>query len=197
MTRIGLLETVKVVNGEYLNIEFHQWRVNWSREKLNFQDRLTLDLPIPPKSGVYRARILYSKEIEEIQFIPYQTKEVKTLSLAYDNSLDYSLKYENRDEIERLKSKYLKDSDDILIIKNGLITDTSIANIALFDGENWITPKRPLLKGTTRERLLREKKIIERDIEALKIFNFKKIALMNALMGFYEIDIGETTVIQK
>ena len=47
-----------------------------------------------------------------------------------------------------------QDKDDILIVKNGLLTDTSIANIALYDGNDWYTPLHPLLKGTKRAELL-------------------------------------------
>ena len=40
-----------------------------------------------------------------------------------------------------------REQDEILITRNGLLTDTSIANIALFNGKEWHTPKHPLLKG--------------------------------------------------
>ena len=71
--------------------------------------------------------------------------------------MNYDLKYFDRKIFDDLK-KNIK-ADDILIIKNGFITDTSIANILFFDGKKWITPKKPLLKGTVRERLLRMKLI--------------------------------------
>ena len=41
-------------------------------------------------------------------------------------------------------------------MKQGLLTDTSIANIALSDGTHWYTPAHPLLKGTKRAALLEE-----------------------------------------
>ena len=49
-------------------------------------------------------------------------------------------------------------------IKNGIITDTSIANIAIFYDGVWITSKNSLLNGTTKDRLIEEKKLIEKDI---------------------------------
>jgi 4-amino-4-deoxychorismate lyase len=77
--------------------------------------------------------------------------------------------------------------DDILIVKDGLITDTSIANIAIYDGFKWITPKKPLLRGTQRAKLLKDKLIIEKDIKVKDMKNTVRFAIMNALLGFQEI----------
>jgi len=81
-------------------------------------------------------------------------------------------------------------TDEILIVQNTLITDTSIANIAFFDGERWLTPKEPLLIGTTRARLLDEQKIFEQDINVADLHKFTAFALMNAMIGFDEIKNG-------
>lgn len=70
-----------------------------------------------------------------------------------------------------------------MIIKNGLISDTTIANIAIYLDGIWITPKKPLLKGTTRDRYLKEGKLIEKDISAEDL-KASKIALMNAMIDF-------------
>ena len=115
-----------------------------------------------------------------------------------DNKIDYSYKYCNRTPIDRLltKTKY----SEILIIKNGLITDTSIANIGFStDGKIFFTPKTPLLKGTTRNYLLDKKIIFEKDITVKSIRNYKKIALFNAIIGFrvFEFILNNNIVILK
>jgi 4-amino-4-deoxychorismate lyase len=69
-------------------------------------------------------------------------------------------------------------------VQGGLVSDTTIANVAFFDGSVWLSPKKPLLEGTTRARLLDEKKIHLADIEANDLKRFKKIALLNAMIGF-------------
>ena len=51
-----------------------------------------------------------------------------------------------------------------LIVKDGYLTDTSIANIALYDGYTWFTPAHPLLRGTKRAELLNKQLIVEKDI---------------------------------
>lgn len=178
---IKLLETIKVENGKFLFLAFHQERVNWSREKLGFPIKLKLKLPKPPQNGTFRCRVIYSEKIEKVEFILYKKKEIKNFSLAFSDKIEYSLKYENRIEIDNLKKEFLGSSDEIIIIKNNLVTDSSIANIIFYDGQKWLTPKTPLLRGTTRERFLRAKKIIEADIDFRDIKKFQQIIFINAM----------------
>ena len=72
----------------------------------------------------------------------------------------------------------------MLIVRDGLLTDTSIANVALYDGHEWLTPTHPLLRGTKRAELLARKAIREADIPADSIFSYSKIALFNAMIDF-------------
>jgi hypothetical protein len=39
-------------------------------------------------------------------------------------------------------------ADEIIIVRNGLLSDTSYSNIALFDGTMWVTPKTHLSTDT-------------------------------------------------
>jgi len=75
------------------------------------------------------------------------------------------------------------------MIRNDLLTDTSYSNIALFDGENWITPKSPLLFGVNRAQLVAENKLIQKDIKVSELFNFQRISLFNAMIEFGEMEI--------
>ena len=180
-----LLETIKVDQGKPFFISFHNERFNRTRlELFGIQENFDLSTIInPPDLNCYRCRIVYSEKIETIEFIPYQHRIFKTFQIMYDDHIDYKYKYLDRSAIQKLE-QFKKEADDILIIKQGVITDTSIANVAFFDGEQWITPANPLLKGTTRERLLQEWKIKSATIELKKIKKYSKMALMNALLGF-------------
>ena len=124
-----------------------------------------------------------------ITYIPYQKRVIRTLQPIQADHLDYALKYADRTELDRLFAQK-GDADDILIVKNGLATDTSIANIAFFNGTKWLTPKHPLLKGTTRARLLDEKKIFESEIYIQDLDKFTDFALMNAMIDFDVIKNG-------
>ena len=96
------------------------------------------------------------------------------------SQLDYEYKYTNRSIFEKL----LKDYNEIIIEKDGLLTDTTIANIAFLEEDKWITPKKPLLKGTTRAKLIKEGFLHERDIRKESLKNYSNFALMNAMIGF-------------
>ncbi|MEK8019234.1 MAG: aminotransferase class IV family protein [Candidatus Parabeggiatoa sp.] len=184
-----LLETVKIINGKAPYVAFHNERLNQARRLLfGAEDKidLTIFLQPPSQPGLYRARIIYAKTIETIEYLPYQDRRFQHFKIVEDNEIDYTFKYLNRDHLNRLLA--LKgQADDILIIKKGFVTDTSIANVAFWHQDKWLTPSTPLLKGTTRERLLSEKKIIEAEIRLEDLKNFSKMAIMNAMLGFYVI----------
>ena len=78
--------------------------------------------------------------------------------------------------------------EEIIILKNGIVTDTSIANIAIFYEGVWITSKHCILNETTRARLIEDKKIFEKDITLEMLKNASKIALLNAMIDFYIIE---------
>jgi len=177
-----LFETIKIENGKIFNIEWHNQRFNQSRLEL-FKERKKImleEMITPPKKGLFRCRVLFNKKIISIKYIPYQAKEINSIKIV-KSDLSYMYKYDNRDEISRLMEKKY---DEIIIEKNGFLTDTSIANIAFYDGINWITPSKPLLNGTMREQLLAKKLLIQKDIRKEDIKSFSNFALMNAMIGF-------------
>jgi 4-amino-4-deoxychorismate lyase len=182
-----LLETIKFVHGKAVNLVWHQWRCNYSRWLL-WQELIPLDLSVvtkkAPNTGIYRCRILYSQQkIEQVEFIAYQPKIYKSFKLVTADTIEYQLKYADRSELIALQTQQ-QDADDIIIIKNGLVTDSSIANLAFWNGKNWLTPRWPLLTGTTRERLLWQNKLQLADIAAHEINKFEQMAVLNALLGF-------------
>ena len=132
---------------------------------------------------MFRCRVTYSKTVDKIEFIPHQFREIKNLKLVEDNSVDYQYKYSDREILNNLFAKR-GNCDDILIIKNGLITDTSTANIIFYDGKKWWTPDTPLLRGTQRAKLLSEKKIFKCRITPDDLNKFEKAGLINAMWNF-------------
>jgi 4-amino-4-deoxychorismate lyase len=98
-----------------------------------------------------------------------------------NNKIYYSLKFTDRSQINGLL-KQKGDYDDILIVKNGFITDTSISNIVFYNGNEWTTPATPLLKGTCRDKLLKEGKIKEEIIKINDLHKLKSFCLINAMI---------------
>ena len=175
------LETIKAVDGALYHLEYHQRRLNKTLQSENLhQLKKILD---PPKSGLYRCRVIYNRASLRVEYLPYTKRPVKRLKLLFDDTLCYDKKYEERGQLNHLYGQR-GECDDTLIIQNGLVTDTTIANIAFFNGSVWHTPLMPLLRGTTRARLLDAKKIYEKEIKVEDISSYKRVALMNAMIDF-------------
>lgn len=183
-----LVETIKVQNNKLLNLQFHTERANYSRRiLLNSVDTLNLSqfitLPILDPGKKYMCRVLYSQRIEHVEFIEYVPRNIKKLFLVTSNDLDYSFKYADREVLNKLKTITIKDPDsDILIVKNGLITDTSFSNIIFFNGRDWLTPSTPLLKGTKRAYYIQQQLIKESIIKVSDLNKFSKVRLINAML---------------
>ena len=184
-----LLETIKIEDGKPLHLEYHQKRLDRSRTQLlNLQDRLDLRehlLDTPPK-GIYRCRVIYSDRVHLVEYSPYRYIP-KFRYIAVESSIDYRYKYLDRSQIDKIKTQY-SDFDDIIFIQNGRVTDTTIANIAIKIDNEWLTPKTPLLEGTTRERLIDSGFLKTADIRVKDLKDAKAFAVMNALSGFRVID---------
>lgn len=175
-------------DGFLQNLEYHNARLNYSRKTLyKSPDIIDLEqamqIPADCRLGVYKCKVIYSREIKNVEFKPYLPRTIKSLRLIEDNSILYSFKYSNRGRLNALLT-HRERYDEILIIKNGFITDTSYSNIVFFDGEQWLTPSTPLLKGTMRSFLLDNNLIIEKEIKATDIRSFEKARLINAMIPF-------------
>ncbi len=184
-----LLETIRIEGGKIHNLGYHQQRCNKSRQIL-FDSHEILDLAScidAPKTGVYRCRILYAERLHSIEYIPYSPKEIDSLKIV-SSDIEYSLKYANRDALNALLESN-KDVDDVIIEKEGYLTDTTISNIAFFDGEHWVTPAKPLLEGTMRAKLLDEGFLQLKEIKKEDLQNYSQVALMNAMIGFKILNI--------
>jgi 4-amino-4-deoxychorismate lyase len=185
-----LIETIRIENGEPLLLPLHQKRMDKARTELFGSKEpsslsahlLTLSLP---HSGIWKCRVTYGLQIEKTEFEPYQKRAVQSLKIIEADELNYDYKFAQRTEINKLFSMK-SEADDILIIRNKLLTDTSYCNIALWNGSEWITPLQPLLKGVRRESLIQQKKIKPLDIQLNDLPFFQRIKLFNAMISFEE-----------
>ena len=180
-----LLETIRIVDGVPQHLSWHAMRMNLALKEIwqPFEPFSLEPFPdIPPgfSEGVVRCNIQYCHEMREITFSRYEKRPVGSLKLVECNRIDYHLKYSDRTVLEQLMDLRGK-CDDILIVKNGFVTDTSFSNIIFYDGTGWVTPAKPLLKGTCRERLLAGGEMAERDIRPEDIRNFRGFKIINAM----------------
>jgi 4-amino-4-deoxychorismate lyase len=186
-----LIETIKIVDGIPQNLKWHQLRFTSSisqyygkRSTYKLEDLLLV--PEEYSVGIVKARFSYNAAEYLWKFEPYVLQEINSLKIIYDDNIDYKLKYSDRSDLKNLYQKK-GECDDILIVKKGMITDTSYCNIVFFDGTNWITSRFPLLKGTCRERLLHQKKIQEEIIKPDQLDSFKSFKLINAMRDLNDI----------
>lgn len=186
------VETIKIEGGKALNLNFHQARMESTMR------HFFADAPVPaladvlsptPDMQFYKARVVYGGQgVEDVQYAPYKMREIRSLKLVEDNEIDYSFKSTDRTCLNSLTARK-GDCDEVLIVKNGLLTDTSFTNIAVFDGERWLTPKHPLLMGTKRASLLEKHVLKEADISVETLMNAQKVSLINAMIDLGEIEI--------
>lgn len=188
-----LFETIRCEDGVVAHLPYHQKRLINSLQCLGSKTHFDLEeLIVPPSNGLYRCRFLYDTTDYCIEFHPYTPRPMASLRLVFDDTVHYPLKYTNRHQFDNLFTR--RDAcDDVLIVKEGILRDTTIANIALFIEGQWLTPQQPLLHGTTRERLLDEGFLLPAVLTPNDIPKAQKIAIMNAMVGFVEIENGIIT----
>ncbi len=181
-------ETIKVLDNKAYNLKYHERRMQKSvSENFGLKKKFDLlSLIRPPDGRFYRCKVYYTKEIEKVEFIKYKPRKFESFKLI-ESDVEYPYKFTDREALNRL-SALKGEADDIIILKNGFVRDTSIANLAFFIENRWITPDTPLLEGTMRAYLLDRGKIFLGKISIKELKYARKIAIMNALIGFREIN---------
>jgi 4-amino-4-deoxychorismate lyase len=182
-----LIESIRVENGHLCNLNFHNNRLNNSRKVLfgNIEDIILdeiLEIPAQYSNGIYKCRVTYDQEIKKIEFAPYIMRQINSLRLIIADHINYSHKYSNRTELDKL-SELRNECDDILIVKNGFITDTSYANIVFSRGNEFYTPDTPLLNGTRREFYLQKGIIKTASITPVDLSKFSNARIINAMIS--------------
>lgn len=194
------IESICLKNREIRNLEYHQKRMVETRrhffglkDDLNFENLIKVQLPA--SNDKFKCRIVYGKEIEALEIIPYQIRPVQSFHLIKNEEISYPFKFEDRAVFAQLKTN-LSEDDEIIIVKNGYITDTSYSNLIFYDGQTWVTPSTPLLNGTMRQYLLATQQICETDITPENLNQFSSFKMINAMMGLDEgMEFGRERII--
>ncbi len=193
------LETILILDGQARNLEFHNARFNNTRGEY-FKGLPSLDLSgfidVPEhlqKDKRLKCRIVYDREIREISYAPYRVRKIKSLRMVRDDHIDYHLKYYDRSALDSLYAKK-GPADDILIIKNNLVTDSSYCNVAFKKDEEWYTPEHPLLEGTRRQHLLELGMIRPRNIHPRELKEYRVCSLFNAMIDLAEILVPVSSI---
>ena len=185
-----LFESMKYFKHRFEHLEYHRERMDRSRKSLlGLSDSLDLHAIVPPaglSEGLYKCRVVYGTRIDSVEFSRYVPRPLRRLALVNDDRISYEHKFVDRAQLNALAASH-PEADDVIVVRRGLLADARYANIALFDGRRWSTPAQPLLRGTCRERLLREGVLVEADIRPEDLRNYRHISLINAMLELEEI----------
>lgn len=178
------IESIKIENRQVFLLELHQQRVDATFAHFGKENTLALrsileHLTIETEE-LYKFRIIYDLENNfKTEITPYAFREVQSFELIESSQLNYTFKAENRSAFADLKSKSA--ADEIIILKDNCITDSSYANLIFLKDNQWFTPRSHLLNGVQRQNLLAKKEIIEIEISMENLKTFSHFQMINAL----------------
>ena len=170
-------ESIKIQHRQIHLLPYHTARLNRTRRDLfGLKDPINLDIKIPDHvdDGLWKCRVTYGSSIEQITFTSYQGRTINNFKLIASGS---DMDYAHKGDRTQLQAFYDQrgDADDVIIVRNGYLTDSFWSNIILSKGDRWYTPATPLLKGTMRQYLLDQGLITERIIRDSNITEYALI----------------------
>ena len=188
-----LFETICIQHKQIQNVMYHQQRYEralrqfYGKSAVKIYDLSTIiqksvDFPTALLSPLSRGRIDYHATDYQIRFFPYQRRSICTFQPVICDHIEYSLKFSDRTLLDPLLSQR-GNCDEIMIIKQGRVTDCSIGNLCFRHGKQWFTSDTPLLFGTQRQALLERGIIQESSIFADEISYFDERRVINAMNG--------------
>lgn len=179
-----LLESIGAWHGKMPFLSYHQQRLERTFQSLYPQhtahklDHILQGVDIPDQK--VKIRFLYNATEYKVELQPYERAKIQTLRIVEAPDIEYEFKYTDRKEIQRVFQKR-GTADEILILKNGLLTDASYFNVVCITDQGMLTPATPLLQGIMRDYLLEKGKISEADIDEEMLREAKGVFLINAL----------------
>ncbi len=186
-----LLETIMINQSVLQNIDSHIQRMNDSARALGIKSPMIPDLlsllPNELRSKKVKCSITYDTQLLDIKFVEYIPRNINSLKLVCSD-IGYEYKFSDRSKLMALTNKR-ENCDEVLIVKDKYITDTSFSNVVFGNDDGLFTPDTYLLNGTKRQLLLRKKIIKEIPITTNDLEKYNKVYLINALM-----DIGDIVV---
>lgn len=206
--RFELLETLRWANnGGYLLLAYHLERLKDSAEYFDFAcdiDRVDAALASHAtrfSSTDRRVRLCVARDGRiTIEDAPLPNDAARPVALALSaNPIDETSPFLYHKTTHRAMYDAAKagigDADDALLYnRQGLVTETTIANVLMRIGDDLVTPPvvAGLLAGTERRRLLETGAVIERDVHIDELGDVDEIWLANSVRGRYPAVLRST-----
>lgn len=179
------IESIKILNGRCYNLHAHEKRMHQVMEEVfnsskRFRIKEHIQLPSELMQGLVKARITYSHNILNIEYQSYMIRSIQSAKLVYNNDISYPYKSADRTALLALYEQR-EACDEIIIIKNGLVTDALNYNLVFQKGNQYYTPKIPLLQGTRRSLLLKKGILNMKNIDVASIEQYDSVHFINAM----------------
>lgn len=192
------VESIKILNGRYYNLKGHQLRMLETQKHFYGQShfidlRKYINIPENFKKGLLKCRIEYDTNICNVALTPYSIRTIRNAKLVVDNAVNYPFKSVERSKLDELFAQR-GPCDEIIIIKNAMVTDAYFYNVVFEKNGKYYTPALPLLKGTQRQILLDKQILIPTEIRVIDIKNYQRIHFINALTKLGQCTISVSNV---
>lgn len=99
------IETIRIEKGRLRNIAYHDRRMNEVRREVWGVDRsvsLETYIDASPYEERTRCRVTYGRDVESVEFFPYQIRPVHSLQLVRGGQIEYRRKRADRSELNAL-----------------------------------------------------------------------------------------------
>ena len=189
--KADFIETIRIVDGRFYLLPFHKDRMSATCAEVygcNAPELIFADDAVPGnlRRGLVKCRVRYGREIESVEFERYVPRYIGSLRAVQADDLDYHLKYADRTNLDIVRERRAG-ADEVVIIKEGLATDTSYSNLLFRAGNKLLTPSRPLLNGVMRRWLLKigvaeECEITEDMLKPGNRYGITEVLLINAML---------------
>ncbi len=178
-------ESISIRDGVPQNLYYHQLRIDHTFKQ--FYPKIDsphleylISKNVQARFPLVKCKFSYNETSHQFFCLAYNKKTYKKFHLIHDNQLSYNFKYIDRMCFDQYLRTIPSDHQLLLVIIEYL-TDSSLSNLAFYDGYRWLTPLDPLLKGTMRASLIADWKIHEEAIQLKHLSLFKKFKLINAM----------------
>ena len=146
------VETIKIKEGEAQAIAYHQERLERTLRHFfpslcNAPSMPSLEKLVAPTADMdfYKARVVYGEQgVKDITYAAYTMREIRSLQVVENDAITYDYKSADRSSLNALVAQK-GDCDEIIIVKHGLLTDTSftsgfdMAVASAVDSNGWIS----------------------------------------------------------
>ncbi|HMS30029.1 MAG TPA: aminotransferase class IV [Saprospiraceae bacterium] len=182
-------ETIALIDGKLRNIDLHIDRMKRTilfhhGIEMTWNVNLKLScIQINSRSKI-RVKVMYGPESYHIDIESYKPVVLNQV-IVKNSNLDYKCKYVDRSKLNELNYNLQRDCE-VLVVRNGYITDCLKYNIILKKSTEWYTPETFLLDGTMRTFLLQSGLIKTASISIEDIHLYESFKLINAMNDFDE-----------